>query len=432
MIHRHSGLVFTEHTLTVPLDHADPDGPQIEIFAREVTAADRSAVDRPFLLYLQGGPGHRAPRRLPVWLRRAAAEYRVVLLDQRGTGRSSPATRQTLGHLKDPTAHLLNFRADSIVADAEQLRVHLAGDRPWSVLGQSFGGFCAITYLSQAPEGLSEVMVAGGLPPLRASPEAIYRAIYPRVLEQNERFFERYPEDRKIAARVADILRDQKVTLPDGQRLTAHRFQSLGIRFGHAEGLDGLHHLLEEAFVSTSLVNTASVNTAIDNTACTELSEVFLHRLHAALSFAEHPLYALMHESIYCQGVPSAWAAHRVRGEFPEFDLAAGGPFCFTGEMIYPWLFSEDPALIPLAECAEQLAHHPDWPPLYDLDRLAANTVPVAAAIYFDDMYVDRDASLSTAAAIGGLRPWITNEYVHDGLGHDAAVFDRLITLVRQ
>lgn len=76
-----------------------------------------------------------------------------------------------------------------------------------------------------------------------------------------------------------------------------------------------------------------------------------------------------------------------MRAEFPEFDLTTDGPVRFTGEMVYPWHFSEDPALIPLADCAEELAYRSDWPPLYDLDRLAANTVPAAAVVYFDDMY---------------------------------------------
>ena len=54
------GLVLTEHEFVVPLDHAHPDGEEITVFAREV--ADPDGLDRPFLLYLQGGPGHEAAR----------------------------------------------------------------------------------------------------------------------------------------------------------------------------------------------------------------------------------------------------------------------------------------------------------------------------------------------------------------------------------
>jgi hypothetical protein len=52
--------------------------------------------------------------------------------------------------------------------------------------------------------------------------------------------------------------------------------------------------------------------------------------------------------------------------------------------------------------------------------------------VYFNDMYVPRELSLQTAAAIRGLRPWVTSEYEHDGLRvSDGAVLDRLINLAR-
>ena len=86
----------------MPLDHAAPDGEQITVFAREVVAADTRPVRRlPWLLYLQGGPGRSARGRSgrDGWLDRALHDYRVLLLDQRGTGRSTPATRLTLAGL---------------------------------------------------------------------------------------------------------------------------------------------------------------------------------------------------------------------------------------------------------------------------------------------------------------------------------------------
>ncbi|MFF4771978.1 alpha/beta fold hydrolase [Microtetraspora fusca] len=413
--YRRSGLAFTEHTITVPLDHDRPDGASIEVFAREVVAADRRAEDLPWLLYLEGGPGHSAPRGPVGWLDRALREYRVLLLDQRGTGRSTPANRKTLTEIEDPAAYLRHFRADSIVRDAEVLRVHLVGDRPWSVLGQSYGGFCALTYLSLAPEGLCEVMIAGGLPSLTASPAEVYRAAYPRVLAHNEQYFARYPGDLDVARRVADHLRWHEEFLPGGDRLTPRRFQTLGLAFGAQSRFDALHHVLEEAFATEK-----------------ELSDAFLRRVDAMVSYAERPLYALLHEAIYCQGEASGWAAHHALGEFPEFDLERGGPVRFFGEMIFPWFFDEDPALVPLRECAEALAAHRPWPPLYDPDRLAANTVPVSAAIYHDDMYVERDHSLRTAGMVRGLTHWITNEHAHDGLAASGGdVLDRLIAMVR-
>jgi hypothetical protein len=95
-------------------------------------------------------------------------------------------------------------------------------------------------------------------------------------------------------------------------------------------------------------------------------------------------------------------------------------------------MFDCDPALRPLAETAELLATRTDWTPLYDTSRLAANAVPVAAAIYHDDMYVDTAHSLETARAIRGLRTWVTDEFEHDGVrAGGPRVLDRLLALVR-
>ena len=101
------------------------------------------------------------------------------------------------------------------------------------------------------------------------------------------------------------------------------------------------------------------------------------------------------------------------------------------GEHVYPWMFEEYGALAPLREAADLLAER-EWPRLYDADRLAANEVPVAAAIYAEDMYVERAFSEETAAHIRGLRPWLTNEYEHNGLRADGGrVLGRLIDLAR-
>jgi hypothetical protein len=100
--------------------------------------------------------------------------------------------------------------------------------------------------------------------------------------------------------------------------------------------------------------------------------------------------------------------------------------------MTYPWMIDADPALRPLREAAGILAERDGWPPLYDPARLAANEVPVAAAVYYHDMYVDRELSMRTAQAIGGLRAWVTSEYEHDGLRvSEGAVLDRLIGMCR-
>lgn len=425
--YRQPGVVLTDRHFTVPLDHSDPGGEQIEVYGREAVAASRVGDDLPWLVYLEGGPGFGARRFVgaEAWLGRALRDFRVLLLDQRGTGLSTPANRQTLplrGGPREQAAYLAHFRADSIVRDCELIRPRLTGGAPWTVLGQSFGGFCAVRYLSAAPEGLKEVLITGGLPSLDAHADDVYRAAYPRIERKVAAHYARYPQDVERARAITAYLAEHRPESA-GHRLTPEGFQSLGILLGSGSGSHQLHYLLENAFVRTPHG--------------TELSDAFQEAMRTSVSFAGHPLYALLHEAIYGQGDRATdWAAERVRGEFPQFDAAAAlagdAPVLFTGETIHPWHFDVDLALRPLRETAELLARRTDWPVLYDPERLAANEVPVAAAVYHDDMYVDTADSLRTAAAIQGLRTWVTDEYEHDGVrAGGPRVLDRLLALVR-
>ena len=413
---RHPGTVLTNRFFSVPLDHQRPDDEQIEVFAREVVAADKAGADLPWLVFLQGGPGFGAqrPEGRESWLDRALHDYRVLLLDQRGTGRSSPANHRTLARLgpKAQADYLTHFRADSIVLDAELIRRELT-DQPWSVLGQSFGGMCTVTYLSFAPHGIREAFITGGLPGLTVTADDVYRRTYRTVAAKNAAHYERYPDDVAQARRVAEYLATREVRLPDGAPLTVAAFQSAGAMLGQSGGSHALHYLLEDPFAGD------------------ELSDAFLYAMMSELSFATGPLYALLHEAAYAQGCATRWSAQRIRAEFGEFDPGTD-PLYFTGEMIYPWMIDADPVLRPLREAADILAERDDWPPLYDPTRLAANEVPVAAAVYYHDMYVDRELSMQTARAVRGLQAWVTSEYEHDGLRvSNGAVVDRLIGMAR-
>ncbi|HQY91779.1 MAG: alpha/beta fold hydrolase [Caldilinea sp.] len=422
--HRIPGLVLTDHTFRVPLDHARPHAATIEVFARAVSAAGKATDDLPWLLFLQGGPGFAAPRPLTNsgWIKRAVSDYHVLLLDQRGTGRSTPLTFQTLAHMSTPQAqaeHLKHFRADAIVQDAEWIRRALLGESArWSVLGQSYGGFCATHYLSVAPHTLSEVFITGGLPPLTAHPDDIYRTTYRHVIEKNQRYYARYPDDVAHVQAIAAHLAAHEVLLPTGDRLTPRRFQQLGLDFGASDGFERIHYLLEEAFVQGAQG--------------VELSHTFLRGVETLQAYDANPLFAILHEAIYCQGFASRWSAARVRQEFPEFELRADAPLFFTGEMIYPWMFEEYRHLRPLQAAAELLAADDAWPALYDPAILRANTVPVAATIYYDDMYVAREFAVQTAATIRDSKVWITNEYEHNALRADGEViFGRLLEMAR-
>ena len=113
--------------------------------------------------------------------------------------------------------------------DAELIRRELCGDEPWTVLGQSFGGFCAVTYLSFAPHGVREAMITGGLPGLAARAEDVYRLTYPIVARKVAAHYDRYPMDVERAREVARVIAGRRdARLPDGRRLTVEAFQALG------------------------------------------------------------------------------------------------------------------------------------------------------------------------------------------------------------
>jgi pimeloyl-ACP methyl ester carboxylesterase len=301
----------------------------------------------------------------------------------------------------DQAAYLTHFRADAIVRDAEQIRRELGVDR-WSVLGQSFGGFTSLTYLSIAPEGLREAFLTGGLAPIGRPVDDVYGATYRRVIDANRRYFERYPDDRTRVREIHRRLEAEDVRLPSGDRLTVRRFRQLGLWLGDSAGFEHLHHVLELPFGS----------------------QAFLHDVEGGVRFARNPVYATLHESSYADGGATRWSAARL---LPD-EIA--GSEAFTAEHVFPWMFEDYGALRAHQGAAGLLAEHP-WPRLYDADRLARNEVPVAATIYVDDLYVERAFAEQTAAAVRGLRPWITDEYAHNGLRADGErVLGRLIDLV--
>jgi len=427
---RVQGLTLIDHTFEVPLDHSGALTETIKVFAREVRATSRAEDDSlPCLVYLQGGPGFESPRpdSNGGWLSAAVEKFRVILLDQRGTGRSTPVTTASVlskGTPAQQASYLQHFRADSIVRDAELIRARLLpnGDK-WSTLGQSYGGFCTLTYLSMAPEGLQRCLVTGGLAPVTDGCRAdeVYSALLKRVQTQNRRYYERFPSDVEQVRRIINYIDSQggSVPLPGGGTLTPEGIQWTGINLGGAGGMERLHYWFETAFT--------------DGTG--GLSHVFLRGFENMLSVDTNPIYALLHESIYANG-PAAtnWSANRVVAQQDDFNAVAaansGRPVQLTGEMIFPWMFDTIPSLQPLKEAAHILAQKDDWGSLYNRFLLAHNTVPVAAASYYEDMYVELALSQQTADAVKGLRLWVTSEYLHSGVREDGVrIFKRLLDM---
>ena len=98
------------------------------------------------VVFLHGGPGAGSTAAHRRFFDPEA--YRIVVLDQRGAGRSTP-----LGELRDNTTPLL-------IADLERLREHLKIER-WLVFGGSWGSTLALAYAEAHPERCLGLVLRG-------------------------------------------------------------------------------------------------------------------------------------------------------------------------------------------------------------------------------------------------------------------------------
>ena len=138
------GMYTEDHSIRVPVDwnHLD-DGRQLDLFYRVLCAPSNEHADLPLLVFLQGGPGGPGPRPLTPdsdgWIAEALRHFRIVLPDQRGTGRSSRVTAALAASMtpRELADYLHHFLADSIIRDFEHLRTTCFDSRRWVSLGSA-------------------------------------------------------------------------------------------------------------------------------------------------------------------------------------------------------------------------------------------------------------------------------------------------------
>ncbi|KAI0383811.1 alpha/beta-hydrolase [Hypomontagnella monticulosa] len=440
-------LLVKELWFEVPLDHSDLNSKPIKLFARSAIKYERPIVEpaevvqRPFLLYLQGGPGGGcpAPQDSPLSTYMLERGYELLLLDQRGTGLSTTVSANTLeliGSPQEQADYLKLFRADTLVKDSEAVRLCLTKDYPpekkkWSIFGQSFGGMMSLTYLSFAPEGLRESFITGGLAALDKGPEEVYQATYKRCIERNNDYYKKFPGDvatvKWIAEKIRELGGEKGIPLPAGGFLTVQRLMTIGLNFGAHGGVDRVHSYITR------------IKADLDNFGM--LSRYTLHELENDNQWDTAPIYTLLHEPCWCPGpgIAGKWAAERVGAGLDEYQWlrkdwqgpASLGdkPLYFSGEMIYPFHFETCSELIKLKETADILARFDEWKPLYDMKQLAKNEVPVYAASYHD-MYVDPDLARVTASRVKGIKVFETNVLYHNAVrSHPEEVIPQLLKL---
>ena len=279
--------------------------------------------------------------------------------------------------------------------------------KKWSIIGQSFGGFCAVNYLSRFPEGLQEVFTAGGLPPLVRDPYQLYNKLFRKIKQRNKAYYQKYTEDIHRVKDIVRYIQKEDVKLPSGGRLSVLRLRQLGMYFGFHGTMDTVHEIITRF---TSDLNQFGYFT-----------RPTLAAFDGIIPFDLVPLYALLHEPCYAQGVAPGWAADRSMSQFPEFTrvpVDGPEPILFTGEMIFREMFKDFDELRGLLDTADHLANAQDWPELYDEAQLAKNEVPVYSATFVEDMYVDFDFARETASKIKGCKNFITNVLYHDALAN--------------
>jgi len=110
-------------------------------------------------LFVHGGPGAGCSPRDRRWF--DPRRYRIVLLDQRGAGRSRPS-----GALAANTA-------PQLVADMDQLRRYLGIDR-WLLFGGSWGATLALAYTQEHPDCVSALVLRGVFTATRAERDWLY------------------------------------------------------------------------------------------------------------------------------------------------------------------------------------------------------------------------------------------------------------------
>lgn len=437
-------LTQTELWFEVPLDYANPAAGTIKLFGRlsarresPIFAPDAPATPKPYIVYLQGGPGFGCgvPGGMPMNAHLINKGYQVLYLDHRGVGLSTPVSLAMLQKVS-PTAqgqadYLKLMRQDNTVRDLEAVRKCLTegleGDKTkWSIIGQSYGGFVSLSYLSMHPEGLREAYLTGGLAPVGRTADELYQTTYAHIARRNGEYYTKFPEDvERVKKLVAYIESQGGVALPSGGTLTVPRLLSIGISFGAHDGFDSVHNALLALESSLDIFGffTRSALTPIDTWS----------------GFDNNIIYAILHEAIYCDGpMASNWSAQRVGEALNGFGwLRAGAkvagssePIYFSGEMIFRDHFETYSELKPLKEAAEILATTADWPALYDQEQLSKNEVPLYAVSYVDDVFVDFTYACATAKLVKGAKFFATNALYHNGIRAGAdEVFKQLFSL---
>ena len=168
-------------SIDVPEDYQKPAGKQLKINFAVLPAIDSSTDQEP-LMFLAGGPGQAAVE-LAVTIRKMFNQTRatrdIILVDQRGTGQSSPLTCSAFDEIEGSVYALLpeqfdtaqvqkclsemeqnpiHFSSENAIRDFDAIRAAL-GHSKINLYGGSYGTRAALVYMKMFPESLRSVVL---------------------------------------------------------------------------------------------------------------------------------------------------------------------------------------------------------------------------------------------------------------------------------
>ncbi|CAI4216559.1 unnamed protein product [Parascedosporium putredinis] len=174
---------------------------------------------------------------------------------------------------------------------------------------------------------VAEVFLTGGIPPVDVDPKEVYQATFTKLVERNIAYYKKFPGDIAVVNYIANHIHEQDgIQLPGGGHLTVQRLMTLGLAFGAHDGFQVVHSLLTRM--------------KLEITQFGHLSRASLSTMELDVPFDTNPIYAILHEAIYCfgPGVTSNWAALRAGSQLG----------------VYDWLLEEYPGPVALSEASRK------------------------------------------------------------------------------
>ena len=215
---------------------------------------------------MHGGPGSGCT---PWWRRLFNPDdYRIVLFDQRGCGRSHP-------HASDVGAGLHANTTHHLIADVELIRAHLAIDR-WLVLGGSWGSTLGLAYAEMHPDRVTEMVLFSVTTTSAREVRWVTRDVGRLFPEAWDRFLDGLPEEMRdgdLAEAYGCLLEDPDPAVHDkaardwcdweeahvrtrGDEPTNERFEDARFRLGFARLV--AHYWRHAAWLDDSIIRDAA------------------------------------------------------------------------------------------------------------------------------------------------------------------------------